>query len=217
MPIKVALVDDHNLVRKALANLIASNKNFEVVFDANNGKDFLDYLLPNPKPDLVLLDINMPGENGFAVAQKLKQMYPYIKFIAVTVDANESAIIKMIREGARGYIFKDAEPDELFEALEMVHTKGYYYNDVVSKTMAKSLNVHNKWDTEGIAIDKFSPREISFLEYICNDLSYKQIGELMNVSVRTVDGYRDSLFQKINVRTRIGLMIFALKNGIVTI
>lgn len=217
MPISIALVDDHNLVRKALVNLIASNDTFEVVFDADNGKDFIDYLEKNKAPDVILLDINLPVEDGFAIATKIRQINPNQKFIAVTVDANEAAIIKMIKLGARGYIFKDADPEVLFEALEVVHTKGYYYTDFVSKTMARSINFHNKWDLQAETIEKFSPREITFLEHICNDLSYKQIGEKMSVSVRTVDGYRDSLFQKINVRTRVGLVIFAIRNGIVKI
>lgn len=217
MPIGIALVDDHNLVRKALANLIDSNENFTVLYDANNGNDFFDYLENNPAPDILLLDINLPGQDGFAIATKLRQTHPELKFIAVTVDANESAIIKMIKLGARGYIFKDADPELLFEALEEVHEKGYYYTDFVSKTMARSINNPNKWDRQFDAVEKLSQREVVFLEHVCNDLSYKQIGEEMNVSVRTVDGYRDSLFQKINVRTRVGLVIFAIKNGIVKI
>ncbi|HYG14243.1 MAG TPA: response regulator transcription factor [Bacteroidia bacterium] len=217
MPISIALVDDHKLFRKALANLIDTEDKFDVLFEADSGAQLFEYLEKNRKPDIVLLDINMPGQDGFAVAAQLKKNHPELKIIAVTVKDDEQAIIKMIKLGARGYILKDADPDELYMALDDVYYKGYSYSEYVSKTMANTINYHNKWDKEMATMEKLTQREINFLELVCNDYSYKEIAEKMNVSVRTVDGYRDSLFQKINVRTRIGLVIFAIKNGIVKI
>lgn len=217
MPIKIALVDDHKLFRRALANLLETEEKFEIIFEAESGAEFFDYLRSGQEPEVVLLDISMQGQDGFTVAGKLRKDYPMVRIIAVTVEDNEAAIIKMIKLGARGYVLKDADPDELFTAIDDVHNKGYYYSEYVSKTMANSINYHTRWDKNSDILDRLSQREITFLEYICNDLSYKEIAELMSVSVRTVDGYRDSLFQKISVRTRVGLVIFAIKNGVVKI
>lgn len=217
MPIKIALVDDHKLFRRALANLLETEEKFEIIFEAESGAEFFDYLRSGQEPEVVLLDISMQGQDGFTVAGKLRKDYPMVRIIAVTVEDNEAAIIKMIKLGARGYVLKDADPDELFTAIDDVHNKGYYYSEYVSKTMANSINYHTRWDKNSDILDRLSQREITFLEYICNDLSYKEIAELMSVSVRTVDDYRDSLFQKISVRTRVGLVIFAIKNGVVKI
>lgn len=217
MSIKIALVDDHKLFRRALANLLETEEKFEIIFEAESGAEFFDYLRSGQEPEVVLLDISMQGQDGFTVAGKLRKDYPMVRIIAVTVEDNEAAIIKMIKLGARGYVLKDADPDELFTAIDDVHNKGYYYSEYVSKTMANSINYHTRWDKNSDILDRLSQREITFLEYICNDLSYKEIAELMSVSVRTVDGYRDSLFQKISVRTRVGLVIFAIKNGVVKI
>jgi DNA-binding NarL/FixJ family response regulator len=217
MPVKIALVDDHKLFRKALASLIEGDPNYEICFEADSGKELFENLKTNNEPEIILLDISMKGQDGFTVAAKLRKDFPTIRFIAVTVEDNEESIIKMIKLGARGYVLKDADPDELFTCLNDVYTKGYYYSEHVSKTMADTINYHSRWDKQTTTTAKLSQREITFLEHVCNDLSYKEIAELMSVSVRTVDGYRDSLFQKINVRTRVGLVIYAIKNGIIRI
>lgn len=216
-PIKIALVDDHTLFRRALAGLVSSDKRFEVIFEAESGLDLFECLKKNAEPDVVLLDISMPHQDGFTIASKLRKEYPVVKIIAVTVDDNEGSIIKMIKLGARGYVLKDANPEELFTALYDVYHKGYYYSEYVSKTMANTINYHTQWDKETNVIDQLSKREIAFLEHICNDISNKEIAELMNMSVRTIDGYRDSLLLKVNVRTRVGLVIFAIKNNIIKI
>jgi len=217
MGAKIALVDDHKLFRKGLATLIKSDNNYTVLFEADNSSSLFDHLRRGIIPDIVLLDINMPGQDGFQVAAQLKRLHPAIKIIALTVKDNEQDIIKMIKLGARGYVLKDSEPEELFTAINDVYSKGYFYSDHVSKTMANSINYHSQWDEETIDLEKLSPRETHFLELVCHDYSYKEIADRMSVSVRTVDGYRDSLFQKIKVRTRVGLVIYAIKNGIVRI
>jgi two-component system, NarL family, invasion response regulator UvrY len=217
MPVKIALVDDHKLFRKALAGLIETDDRYEILFEAESGNHLFELIEEKGEPDVVLLDVNMPGQDGYTVAGKLRKSNPVIKIIAVTMNDDEPAIIKMIKLGARGYVLKDSDPEELLMAIDDVYNKGYYYSDYVSKTMANSINYHNKWDRETTTMEKLTQREVNFLELVCNDYSYKDIAERMNVSVRTVDGYRDSLFQKINVRTRVGLVIYAIKNGIVKI
>jgi len=217
MPVKIALVDDHKLFRKAMVGLIESDPNYKVCFEAESGKELFENLKTCEMPEIVLLDISMRGQDGFTVAAKLRKDYPTVMFIAVTMDAEEDAVIKMIKLGARGYVLKGADPEELFTCLDEVQKKGYYYSEHVAKTMAATINYHNKWDAQTAKAAKLTQREITFLEHVCNDLSYKEIAKQMTVSVRTVDGYRDSLFHKINVRTRVGLVIYAIKNGIIRI
>lgn len=217
MPIKIALVDDHRLFRKAMVSLIESDAKYEVLFEAGSGKELFENIKAFGEPEIVLLDISMRGQDGFTVAAKLRKDYPAIRFIAVTMNDQEDAIIKMIKLGARGYVLKGEDPEGFFACLEDVYTKGYYYSEFVAKTMASTINYHSKWDAQTTKVAKLTQREITFLEHVCNDLSYKEIATLMSVSVRTVDGYRDSLFQKINVRTRVGLVIYAIKHGIIRI
>jgi DNA-binding NarL/FixJ family response regulator len=130
---------------------------------------------------------------------------------------NENSIIRMLKCGAKGYILKDSEPAELKSAIEALMTKGYYYSDLVS---GKLIHAINKIEDEGNDVhtmNNLSERETDFLKYACTELTYKEIADKMFVSPRTIDGYRDVLFEKLHVRTRVGLVMFAIKNGIVQV
>ena len=128
--IKVALVDDHVLLRNGLAGLVNSLDNYTVVFEADNGIDFQKKIKNGNVPDLVLMDINMPEMDGFATAQWLKQTYPLTKVLALSMYDNENSVIRMFKAGAKGYILKDSEPSELRAALDSIMTKGYYYSEL---------------------------------------------------------------------------------------
>jgi two-component system invasion response regulator UvrY len=210
----IVLVDDHVLLRKGLAELV---KNFgnEILFEADNGKDFIAKLQPPLIPDVVLMDINMPEMDGYDTCQWLKKNYPDIKVLALSMYDSESSIIRMLKSGAKGYILKDCEPTELKKAIVALDTKGYYYSDLVS---GKLINAINKFDEEGndpAKIEKLNDRETEFLKYTATEMTYKEIADKMFVSPRTVDGYRDSLFEKLGVKTRVGLVMYAIKNGII--
>jgi DNA-binding NarL/FixJ family response regulator len=123
----------------------------------------------------------------------------------------EDSIIKMIKIGVNGYILKDAEPHELIDALNEIKSKGHYYSDLVSNTMASMIKVGKG----KVDLVKLNDREIKFLELLCTEATYKEIADTMNVSLRTVDGYREALFEKLNVKNRVGLVIYAIKTGIV--
>ncbi|HMI79801.1 MAG TPA: response regulator transcription factor [Ferruginibacter sp.] len=213
---KVVLVDDHSLLRKGLTQLVES-LGYNVSFEADNGKEFIDKLDNKNMPDVVLMDINMPEMDGFQTTQWLKQQQPGIKVLALSMYDNETSIIRMLKCGAKGYILKDAEPAELRAAIDAVMTKGFYYSDLVS---GKLINAINKMDDEGSDINTIThlnERETDFLKYTCSELTYKEIAEKMFVSPRTIDGYRDALFEKLHVKTRVGLVMYAIKNGIVNV
>jgi two-component system, NarL family, invasion response regulator UvrY len=209
----IVLVDDHILFRKGMVELINKLEDFTVVWEAGNGKEFIENLKFCSVPEILMLDIAMPEMNGYETAKWLKKNHPEIKVLVLSMFDEEDAIIKMLKIGINGYILKDAEPEELKLALYEVRNKGHYYSDMVSDTMASMIK---DGKDKGIKIN-LNDREIKFLELICTEMTYKEIADKMCVSSRTIDGYRDSLFAKLNVKNRIGLVIYAIKNGIVQI
>lgn len=212
----IVLVDDHSLLRIGLAQLVQS-LGFTVIFEADDGKEFIEKLQATALPEVVLMDINMPVMDGFETTQWLKQNHPDIKVLALSMYDNENSIIRMLKCGAKGYILKDSEPAELKAAIEDLVNKGYYYSDLVS---GKLIHAINKIEDEGSTINtlaNLNDREIDFLKYACTEMTYKEIADKMFVSPRTIDGYRDGLFEKLQVKTRVGLVMYAIKNNIVTV
>ena len=213
---KIVLTDDHSLLRSGLASLVQS-LGHTVLFEADNGKDLLAKLDAKQLPDILLLDINMPEMDGYETAQWLKTNHPSIKVLALSMYDNETSIIRMLKCGARGYILKDSEPAELKAAIHALEDKGFYYSDLVS---GKLMHAINKMEDEGGDLKNLVPlndRETEFLKYSCTELTYKEIADKMFVSPRTIDGYRDVLFEKLHVKTRVGLVMYAIKNGIVNV
>ncbi len=210
----IVLTDDHILLRNGLAELV-KKLGHTVLFEADNGKDLMTKLDAKNLPDLVLMDINMPEMDGYETTQWLKENHPQVNVLALSMYDNENSIIKMLKCGAKGYILKDSDPAILKAAIDAVLSKGYYYSDLVS---GKLIHAINKIDDEGSDINtitNLSERELDFLKYSCTELTYKEIAEKMFVSPRTIDGYRDALFEKLSIKTRVGLAMYATKNGIV--
>jgi two-component system, NarL family, invasion response regulator UvrY len=211
----IALADDHHLIRNALVELINSFENFEVIFEAADGKKFIDLLKTQAEPDIALIDINMPNMNGFQTAEFLTKQYPNIKILALSVEDNEESIIKMLRLGALGYLLKDTDTFLFKKALEEIASKGYYHSELVSSTLLKSIN-----EPSAVPIKQnfgFQSRELEFLELACSEYTYKEIADKMCLSPRTIDGYRESLFEKLNLKSRVGLVLYAIKNRLIII
>lgn len=212
----LVLTDDHILLRNGLAELVKS-LGHTVLFEADNGKNFIAKLDSKLLPDVVLMDINMPEMDGFETANWIKNNHPEIKVLALSMYDNETSIIRMLKCGAKGYILKDSEPAELKSAIAAVMDKGFYYSDLVS---GKLMHAINKLDDESDGLKSLVPlndRETDFLKHTCSELTYKEIADKMFVSPRTIDGYRDALFEKLQLKTRVGLVMYAIKNGIVNV
>lgn len=210
----IGLVDDHILVREGLASLINSFSNYQVLFEADNGKELINRLERETPPDVILMDITMPEMDGYTTTSRLQTKYPELKVIALTVMDDEIAIIRMLKSGAKGYLLKNCRPDELKQALNAVITKGYYFNDMVSSRLISSINKMGDAQYEQKIKGDLSERERVFLGHLCSEKTYKEIADIMCVSPRTVDSYRDNLLEKLNAKSRIGLVLYAIKNNI---
>lgn len=213
----IAIVDDHAMFRKSLTVLINLFANFEVLFDAANGRDMISQIKPRQLPDIVLMDISMPVMDGYAATTWLHENHPAIKVLALSTMDAETAIIKMIKSGAKGYILKDADPSELKQAFEEVISRGYFYNELITRKVMNSVS-HLTDTKNGIGLfANLTAREIEFLKFVCTELTYKEIADKMCVGVRTAEGYRDALCEKLNLKTRVGLAMYAIKNNLVKI
>ena len=213
-PYSVALVDDHTMIRIGLVELINTFHDYQVQFHAGNFDEMIENLDVTEIPDVILLDINLPGKNGYEVALWLRNNRPEIKVCALSMFDNELSIIRMLKNGVRGYVLKASPPNELKLALDSIIHKGYHYSELLSGHLLHSVQHQSTKNGKDIEL---SEREITFLKYACSELTYKEIASKMFLSARTIDGYRDKLCEKLNVSSRIGLVLYAIKNRIINI
>lgn len=211
MKYKVVIVDDHILIAKALGGILSNFDQFQVLYECENGKE-LQEKFSNKKniPDMVLLDISMPVMDGFETASWLKSHHPGVLVMALSMQNDEESVIKMIKCGAKGYLLKNVHPVELENALNSLIRTGYYYPDWAAHKIFASMSRE-----EGSAREKMeiNEREILFLHYCTTEMSYKEIADKMFCSPRTIEAYRDNLFEKLGLKSRVGLAVYAMKNG----
>ena len=212
---QVAIIDDHILLRTALARLVNGFEGYTVLFEADNGKDLRAQIMQHHIPDIVLLDVNMPEMDGFETTQWLHKNYPHIKVLVLSMLSDEKTIIKMFRLGAKGYLLKNTDNEELKKALDSVMNKNVYLSEYVSDKLVSGL--HKDADKEESKPVMLNDKEKEFLRWTCTELSYKEIAEKMFLSPRTIDDYRQTLFGKLKVHSRVGLVMYTIKNGLVDI
>jgi DNA-binding NarL/FixJ family response regulator len=207
--ISVAMADDHKLFLKSLSMLVNGFENFSVVAEALNGKELISLLEKKAiVPDVVLLDVNMQVMGGVETAQHLAKKFPGTKIVALSMNDDNITIIRMIKAGCCAYLLKDIHPDELEKALNEIMTIGYYNADAANINYRRLL--HQQEENAEI-----NDKEILFLQLASTDATYKQIASEMCLSIRTVDGYRDLLFKKFNVQSRVGLVMEALRKNLI--
>ncbi len=213
-PHTIVIVDDHALFASSLERLINSFPNFHVLFHSRNGKDLQTALRDSESlPNIILLDINMPVMDGFETAEWLFDTYPAIKVLALSMEDDEKVILKMLRKGVKGYLLKDIQPEKLNSALEEVMERGYYHSRKVSETLLNALQPSDKPPVQW----SLKENELTFLKLACSEMTYKEIAEIMHLSPKTIDGYRQDLFEKLKVKNRVGLVLFALKNNLASL
>jgi DNA-binding NarL/FixJ family response regulator len=211
--IKIGIVDDHQLFLKSIALLITSIADCTIVVEALNGKDLIDKLeAKQVVPDILFVDVNMPVMDGPTTVAYMHTHYPGVKTVALSMKDDDATILTMLYAGCCAYMLKDMHPDELEKAIYEINTKGFYNADA-SNINFRRLLVHSKKDEAPSITEK----EQLFLKLACSDLTYRQIATAMGISERTVDGYRETMFNKLNVQSRVGMALEAIRRNLVTI
>ncbi len=206
------MIDDHAMFRSGIASLLTEYNDINIVFQANNGLDMQSKIVQAKDTQVVLMDINMPHMDGYTATAWLKQNYPHIHVLALSMYDDEQAIIKMLKAGANGYILKEAEISELHRAVLQLVEKGFYTNDLVSGNMFRSFHLTEK---NGPDEFKLNEKEILFLQLCASELTYKEMADQLDIAVRSVDNYSRNLFEKTGCKSRVGLVLWALKNKII--
>lgn len=210
--IKVFIAEDHNLVREGIAKIVNSFAAVEVIGLAENGAVLLEQI-QNQQPDIILMDLNMPVMDGFEATKQIGLLYPEIKVLGLTQHNEERFIVHLIKLGGSGCLLKNTSPDELEMAIHEVMKKGYYLNDSVSLHMFKGLKRNYKFKIQ-FAGD-FQEVERQILLCMCRGMKTDEIAEEINKSPRTIENYRRSMISKAGAKNSIGLVLYALKNGII--
>lgn len=213
--IKVALADDHLLLRNALASLINGFGDCQVIFHSNTGRELIDRLKSGLVPQVVILDLNMPEMDGFETAKWIQENSPHVHVLMLTMYDSELSLIRLLHAGVKGFLKKDIHPDELKFAIHSVIQSGYYYSN---HTTGKLVNLFRNKPEGNMSLHKamLSEQEVEFLKYACSDLTYKEVAQRMGLNPRTVDTLRDQLFTKLDVKSRVGLAMVAIRHGVVT-
>ncbi|GAA4461883.1 response regulator [Nemorincola caseinilytica] len=207
--VKVAIADDHPLIRKGIADLITEHSpRFKVVAQAGNGKELMDQLQESEVPDICILDIQMPVLNGYDTISALKGLYPQMKYLILTFSEQEFSMIRMIRNGANGYLLKSCDPEEILTAVSAIHQHGYYYSEMVGENVFyKALHFKKKED--------LTSKEVDILSLLCYDLTYEQIAGKLFISLHTLHDHVKAISKKLKIKNRAGLVLFASQTGLI--
>jgi DNA-binding NarL/FixJ family response regulator len=215
MVIQLAIADDHTLFRKGVTSIVEAFSGVEMIIEADNGKELITKMKKR-QPDVILMDLKMPVMDGVEATKKIRETNQKVKILALSMHDNERFVYNLIENGANGYLLKYADPQELEEAIKTVVTDGFYFNDHVSKALFKGLmknkSIHPNFNTK---ID-LTEREIEVLKLICSEHTNVEIAAKMEISVRTVEGHRTKLIEKVGARNTVGLVLFAIKAGYVS-
>ena len=208
----VVIVDDHTLLSQAIAAMVNTFEKFKVLYTCKNGQELIDQFSSSPKfvPDVVLMDINMPIMNGIETTEWITKNHQDVNVMALSVEDEDTTVLKMLKVGAIGYLLKDTEKAVLESALVEIVENGFYHTKSVTNLLMKSLSGNA---AEEIQLNE---RQLTFMKHACSELTYKEVADKMCLSPKTIDGYRDVLFTKLNVKNRVGLVMYAIKNKIYT-
>ncbi len=217
-PIRVLLMDDHGIVREGLRQVLLADGDFDVVGEAANGVQALD-IAARERPDVVLLDLTMPGDSGLVVAQKLRQEVPNSRVLILSVHDDAEYVLESVRAGAHGYLRKDTTPADLRAAIRAVHSGDAYFSPAVAKRLTEVLRSESSVPAPApvvvpASLDALTNREREVLAAVARGLLNKEIAGQLGISVRTVEAHRDSVVRKLGIRSAAGLTRFAMEQGL---
>ncbi|MGH0430454.1 response regulator [Bacillus hominis] len=215
MKIKVLLVDDHTVVLKGLAFFLSTQEDFELVGEANNGKDAL-VKVGETSPDVVLMDLYMPEMDGIEATACIKKEYPNVKVIVLTSFSDQAHVMPALKAGASGYILKDIEPDQLVEAIRSAY-KGniQLHPDIANALLSQTLPEEEKEEEPAVQVDVLTARENEVLQLLAKGMSNKEIASVLVITEKTVKAHMSSILSKLHLSDRTQAALYAVKNGIV--
>jgi DNA-binding NarL/FixJ family response regulator len=211
--IKIAIADDYKIFREGLKVGLSSD-DMEVILEADNGEELMKGL-ETSTPDVIIMDLKMPLMDGMEATKLVRKKYPNMKVLVVSMYEDDKFIIHLMENGANGYLLKNAEPDEIRRSIFAVHENGYYFNDLVNKALLKKLVLKNNLKPSFNQNVELTERELEVLKLICEEKTAGEIAKEIFLSPRSVEGIRQRLIEKVGVRNSAGLVMFAVKSGIV--
>ena len=212
--LKVIIADDHVLFRAGVKTALSLKKDIRIIGEADNGQQLL-HLLKHLEPDVILLDIQMPVMDGITALPEIKKLYPQIRIIMLTMHNDHSMISRLMELGANAYLTKNSDSEVIYEAIKTCYTNEYYFNELTNKALLDGLRTKRNADTFAPAEVKLSDKEKHILKLMCDEKSTKEIADMVDLSPRTVEAIRDKLKSKTGVKSMAGLVIYAIKSGII--
>jgi len=212
--IKVAIADDHHLFRTGVRTSLSARKDIHMVAEAENGMQLLN-LLKHIKPDVILLDIQMPIMDGLATLPEIKKLHPDVKVIMLSMHNDHSMITKMMEIGANSYLTKESDADVIYEAIKSCYENEFFFNDLTNKAMLAGLRTKREPEPDASEV-VLTDKEKKILRLMCEEKSTREIADLVEISPRTVEAIRDKLKTKTGAKSMAGLVMYAVKAGIIT-
>ena len=212
--LKVIIADDHVLFRAGVKTALSLKKDIRIIGEADNGQQLL-HLLKHLQPDVILLDIQMPIMDGITALPEIKKLYPEVRIIMLTMHNDHSMISRLMELGANAYLTKNSDSEVIYEAIKTCYTNEYYFNDLTNKALLDGLRTKRNADAFAPAEIKLSDKEKHILKLMCEEKSTKEIADMVDLSPRTVEAIRDKLKSKTGVKSMAGLVIYAIKSGII--
>ena len=213
--ILIAIADDYKVFREGLKKCISSDKAFKLILEAENGQELISGF-EKTIPDVVIMDLKMPIMDGMEATQMIRKKFPDVKVLVITMYEHDEFIIHLMKIGTNGYLLKDTEPDEIRKSIYAVYENGYYFHDLVDNSLLKKLVIENNIKPSFNQNVEFSEREHEVLKLICEEKTADEIAKEIFLSPRSVEGIRQRIIEKVGVRNTAGLVMFAIKNGIIT-
>jgi DNA-binding NarL/FixJ family response regulator len=213
LPIRIVLADDHEIFRDGFRVMLKKQASVELVGEAADGEELIN-LVEETQPDVVVTDIKMPKLDGISATKILTKKYPHIGVISLSMFDEENLIIEMLEAGAKGYLLKNAHKNEIITAVEAVFKSQTYYCNHTSRKLTKMIAESSFNPNKRASKPEFSEREISVMRFICQELSNREIALQLKLSVRTIEGYRERIQEKISARNTAGIVVYAIKNRI---
>lgn len=212
--IKVAIADDHKIFRKGVILSLRPFTNLKFVLEADNGDELLKGI-PEADPDVVLMDLRMPGKDGIETTKMMTKLFPKIKVVVLTMYEDERFVYHLMENGANGYLLKNAEPQDIRRAVMDVYEKGYYLNNFVNRILLKRSHARQKVVPSLNSEITLSEKEKEVLRFICMEFTAQEIAKKMSISPRTVEAIKDRLMERFGSKNTAGLVFFAVKNNLV--